>query len=801
MRNKIAVKMVSRMAKQSLRASRMRNIFVMVTIILASALLTAILMFAAGQKQQTKEALSHRQQVSYYNLTGEQLEALRLDSRISSQIQVKTGILSEMDGFDVMPYYVSRLSDDIRVALLESGRMPEEDREIAAQAALLQKMGISPVLGCSVPFTFYDGTTETFILSGLIEGGETAKQFPVFFSQSYAENGGQLKDMPYEVHARLNGDSLLYAEEYRETMYRIGSDAGIQRKYVVPSKAFLDSLSVDVRSVMLYVLIGLVILIACTLVIYGVFYLSVIGRIHQFGQLRTVGMTKKQIGKLISREGGQLFSRAAPVGILIGGVAGYLMVPDGFELLNTLSVIGFVFVTIYVITMISIRRPARLAAAVSPMEALRFVPRDGMKKAAGRKICRRLTPLGLGRMNFSRNRKKTVITMLSLGMGGILFMTAATYMSSFEKENFARQGFFTDAEFHMAYSSSAITLSEYGLSGLQAQCPLDAETVERIAALEGVRNVTAIKSFGVRYDYLKQDEYNNNNEVYPLTAEETAEAGRYLEEGSADYDKLMSGDYVLIAGNDVAEEIFGWRFLPGDRVTLHYYDGAKTTEKEVVILGVLNSRYSLDNNAVEGWFLMPEQAILNLISYDSLNAHLLVSTEPEREEAVGEILSEMVSERSELTLETLADRRIAYNQNADQIFGAITGLSAFIMMFSILSMMNTLITNIITRKQELAMLESIGMGKGQIRAMLLGESLLLTAVVAGATMTVGALCGYGLCSLLYKNGAFYMAFQFPAVLSLAYTGILITVPLLITLVSMRSFSKEPLVERLRGAEA
>ena len=78
---------------------------------------------------------------------------------------------------------------------------------------------------------------------------------------------------------------------------------------------------------------------------------------------------------------------------------------------------------------------------------------------------------------------------------------------------------------------------------------------------------------------------------------------------------------------------------------------------------------------------------------------------------MGEALEEIVSQRSDLYLDSLADRRVAYNQSANQVFAAISGLAAFIMVFSILSMMNTLITNIVTRKQELAMLESIGMDK------------------------------------------------------------------------------------------
>lgn len=798
--NKISLKMITQMSKQSLKSGRMRNIFVMITIVLASALLTAILMFAMGQNQQVRNELSHRQQVGYYNLTDEQVETLKNDERIAYQIQVKTGTLSEMDGFDIMPYYVSELSDKIQIGELESGRLPETENEIAVQAAMLEKMGIEPVPANRVTFTFYDGNTEEFVVSGILKGEDTAKQFSVFFSKGYAENGSQLKNMPYEVYARLYGAAAMNADDCREAMYLIGSDAGIERKYISPSKMFMESLSVNTQNVLIYGLVGAVILLACILVIYGVFYLSVIGKIHQFGQLRTIGMTRKQMKKLVSKEGSRLFLYASPIGILTGAAAGYFIIPSGFRIINTLLIAVCVFVTVYIITMISVHRPARLAAAVSPVEAMRYTAQDDMKKTANKKMCRSLTPFGLGIMNFSKNRKKAVITLASLALGGVLFMTAATYMSSFDKENYARQGIWKEAEFHIQYSPSAVSLNENGMSGMQADSPLNSELIQRITALYGVKKVTEIKNFGVLFDYPKNDEYNNNDEICPLTEEETKEIGKYLADGNADYDKLMGGGYILAAGNNNAAEIYGWEFTVGDKIILHYYDGSKMAEKEVTILGVLNDEYVLDHNGLNGWFLMPEQAVLKWLSYDSLNSDLLVSTEADKEDEVGEALEQMIAEKSELDMETLADRRVMYEQNTNQLFGTISGLAIFIMMFSILSMMNTLISNIVTRKQELAMLESVGMSKSQIRKMLLGESLLLVIAAVGVTMTVGTLCGYALCKALYGMGAFYMAFQFPVVFALAYAGVLIAVPLIITLVSMKSFSKEALVERLRGAE-
>lgn len=797
---KISSKMIAQMSKQSLKSSRMRNIFVMITIVLASALLMAILMYAVGQREDNARQLSHAQEVGYYNLSDSQVEALKADERIAYQIQVKTGTPSEMDGFEVIPYYVSELSDKIQIGELESGTLPEKENEIAVQGAMLEKMGVAPSAGSEVTLNFYDGNTETFTVTGILKGGETAKQFAAFFSKDYADNGSQLKDSPYEVYAKLYGATTMHPEDCKEAMYLIGSDAGIERKYVSPSKAFLDSLSVDTQDVLTYGLIGIVILLACILVIYGVFYLSVIGKIHQFGQLRTIGMTKKQMKKLVSKEGRRLFLYASPIGILIGGIAGYFIIPSGFSIINTLLIAVCVFIVVYIITMISVHKPAKLAAAVSPMEALRYVPQDDMKKTANKKVCRSLTPLGLGVMNFSKNKKKAVITMLSLALGGILFMTAATFMSSFDRDNYARQGIWKDAEFHIQYSDSAIELNENGMSGMQAQTPMTEDMVKEIAAIDGVEKVEELKSFGVIFDFPQRDEYDNDDYIYPMNEEETRNIGKYIEEGSADYDKLMSGDYVLIADNTNALEIYGWQFNVGDVLTLRYYDGNKTAEKEVTVLGILNDQYVLDNDNLDGWFVMPEQAVLSFVPYDNLNAHLLISADLEKETAVGEAINEIVAKHPELSLEAYADREIAYSQTANSVFGTISGLAIFIMMFSILSMMNTLITNIVTRKQELAMLESIGMSKGQIRKMLLGESLILVLAAVGVTMTIGTLLGYVLTHLLHNGGAFYITFQFPVAFAIAYAAVLIAVPLIITLVSMKSFSKEALVERLRGAE-
>lgn len=795
-KKKIQFRMIAQMTKSSLKAGRLKNIFVMVTIFLSVSLLSGILLFAAGQQEETRRSLSHVQHTVYYELTAEQMEKLEQDSRIRYLLEAKSGITSELDGYSVTPWYISEMSDEISIGGLTEGVLPAKGNQAAVQAAFLEKLGVEPKIGETFDVTFYDGNTESFEVSGILKGSDSNKNFVLMLSEEYAESGTQLADKQYAVYAKIKGAEDMEKEECKELIYQIGLDAGMEYKYINPTKPFLDSLSIDPQMVLLSAGVGAVILFACILVIYGVFYISVIGRIHQFGQLRTIGMTRKQINRFVKKEGSRLFYRALPFGILTGGIAGYLMKPGGWSFKNAVCIFILVTIINYLVTMVSVLKPAKLAANISPMEALRYHGSDKMKKAGNRKLCRKLTPLALGFINFSKNKKKTVITMLSLGLGGILFMVAATYMCSFNREQYSRQLDFKEGEYTISVPMSAIELNEHGMSGIQSNSPLSDTLLSSIEQIKGVKKVISTKEFGVQFDYEKEKEYGTNDSVIPVTDKEAGEFLNAVEANSIDLKEFMSGDYVFIRDNAVAKEIYGWQFAIGEKVVFHYWTGSKMEQREVEIAGFIDNYASLQ----DGWFIMPETALKGWVEFDSFDSMWVISTEEEQEQAVGEELKNLLAKETELELSTLQDRRERDKENISRMFGTITGLSIFIMMFSILSMMNTLITNIVTRKQELAMLESIGMGKIQIQNMILGECFTLSVVNILVTIFLGTGAGYGLCNMLDKVGTHYMKFCFPGWFVLAYTALLLVVPTVITFISLHNFSKEALVERLRGME-
>lgn len=87
---------------------------------------------------------------------------------------------------------------------------------------------------------------------------------------------------------------------------------------------------------------------------------------------------------------------------------------------------------------VSLAKPMRIAAKVSPIEAMRY---QGLEKRGKkvRKGYQNLTIFRLTKANMARNKKRTGITIVTLGATGILFMVVATILSCAAPKEIARR--------------------------------------------------------------------------------------------------------------------------------------------------------------------------------------------------------------------------------------------------------------------------------------------------------------------------------------------------------------------------
>jgi putative ABC transport system permease protein len=793
------IKIINHLAINSIKGNKMRNFFIIFAIVLSVSLLMVMSLFNVGLKTSKQRAVSNVQHVIYHKVTEEQIAALLTEVQVDFLTLDKRG-----QGIETTPSKDGSVK--ITTMSISEGTAPDKVNEVAVTKDYLKEIeawdGIETEkgIGTKISLTFLDGTTEKFIVSGILNMSSKSNVYPIIFSKEYAIHGSQLKDVAYDAIVRIDGATQMTQSEFLEIIRGIGAKCFIERKNINENNYFIDTLpggTRETQEILVIVGIGLGILFVSILVIYSVFYLSVIGRIRQFGQLRTIGMTKKQIKKMIIREGLLLSAIAIPIGLVIGGIIGYFIHRTGWDWRNTLIIAGVVIIADIIMVLISIRKPAKIASTISPIEAAKFSGyQEKNGKSETKKLYRKITPFHLAKMSATRNRKKTFLTLVSLGVGGILFMLATTLITSMNLEDYSRQGGFQYGEFDMYISLNASEIAEYGYTDIQLHNPFNVTLKEQIEAIDGVTGIKTWSAVNIRWEAGGEIEEDN---VTSFSKNQVSGMNEMMEEGSVDYDEMLKNDEIIVRANDVIKEIYGWNYKIGDTVKLTFYNGKQSIEKEYIIRGFLDAEYSRIDLGY-GWFVLPEEALNEIMNNMNLTRGFVISTEEDKTDQVGEALQVIVDENPLLNMSTLKDRMELDEESFSMIFAMILGLALFIIGFSIINLVNTLITNVVTRKQEFAMLQSIGMTSRQLTQMIQVEGLMLSFVNALITLIFGSLLGYEMIRLLRHVSADYMYFTFPIWYFLYYVAFIVIIPVVVSHMLVQYFKKKSLVERFRESD-
>lgn len=198
-------KIVRKIAFRSLKAGKLRNLFVIITIAMTAALISGLAGFSAGIEKEEERELSFMQHVVYANITDEQIESLQNDDRIEEMVIYKRGSSFEADGYVLNAGYFQNSAGRIKtpVTELSMGQYPEKMDEIVVDKAYMECIGKEAETGADITVTWLDGTTENYIVSGYTDYETTAKNFTVLFSEEYARNGSQLKNIPCSAAVRI----------------------------------------------------------------------------------------------------------------------------------------------------------------------------------------------------------------------------------------------------------------------------------------------------------------------------------------------------------------------------------------------------------------------------------------------------------------------------------------------------------------------------------------------------------------------------------------------------------------------
>lgn len=780
---------IYRIAKSNLMGNKLYSFFSLLSIILSITFVSVMILFLQGTQTVEKRMLDNMQHVMFRNVSEEQMEEIQADQRTEIMVPYKeSGETFQMKDIKYSFNYLASQKDKIKTYIPVEGKEPEKYNEIIVDRKFMDHIGQECRIGEKILLNIQD-TQEEFVICGYTDKQYHTSIYSIYVSRAFANQSTLMKEIEYTALVRIVDAPYMESSIFETTVYQMAMDYGVKRSDVNINGRFEESLQTGNIALYMIILVSLFILVANAIVIYSIFYLSVTSRIQQMGQLQTIGMTQKQIRKMVRREGFLLSGISIPIGIILGSVIAYFLEPEGWNFLYSILVATIVGIFGIIIIQISIGKPATLAAKVSPIEAARNLNIEDDKKECVKKH-KKLTAFVMAQLGQGRNHKKRKLMTASLTFGGIVFMIAASYLYAWDESAYSREGEFENAEYIVSYLYNAHNPSTYGITEMQLTGHLSEELKEELQRLPHVQSVRVENSaFGT----IEYQGATWGQGFYRLT-EESGEYFNMDMDGNNTYAYLCEQDAIIITNSEFISKINGVSFQTGDKIILHWFDGEEhVTELEIAAITPNMVSTDAGNN-----ICITDKTMEKL--WGNMNTASSFSISIEEYEKYGEQVEKeiraVLDPYSDLSLITLREKMIDDFENIQKIKMQIYGISAFVILFSILNLFNMLIGNIATRKRELSMLESIGMEEKQIRKMLFWESIQFVFPAILITLIIGGTAGYGFVFILQKI-ATYMNYRFPIIPSILYMVIVILIPLVISYISLKRQNRTSLVERMK----
>ena len=664
--------------------------------------------------------------------------------------------------------YWTQMMEPVREKL--EGRYPTALNEIMVTKSALKECGYEDLeVGDTLAMSYgtYEGIfTGTFRICGIWDGYGSKKQFYVskeFYDQSgwklsQAASGRYFMDFKQKIMTKTEQNAFI------ESM-----NLGKQQNLF-----FMEDLGASVQ-----ILAGLIGLIAVTclcayLLIYNIMYLSVAGKVRYYGLLQTVGMTEKQIKRMMKEQMLLIGSAGTVLGCLSGGMVSFFLIPvvvkslgikSGYVgadmvrfhpavLLATILLVG---VTIFLAS----QKPTKMAADISPIEALGYRPTHKTvkeRKAGNGKVIARLSM-----EQFTKDKKRTAMVLLSLAASLSVYLCIVTMLDSQAARTIVSN--YMDTDMVIQNDPACKEKSEDSIPYGKEKDEYQNHPENFGSSLIGIDEQ--------EFDYL------NNSLTHPIKKED-----------------FLSGKVCIVYRNglDLSDAD-----IIGKNVTCALYEDQQTT-KSFTIEGVTDENYYTALLGYPPTIIASDQVVKTFANHPiTLKTSIKYHKEYDRdtEQEILSLLEESDNAKDfswESKIED-ADEIEKAQGNMPQLGIGIVLILAFI---GIMNYMNTFVVNVQSRMTELSVMESIGMTPKQLLGMLVREGVLYAGGAWLVTLTVGM----GVTYLLYESMNYRgIAFSVPLLPLLFAVGISFLVCTMVPVLTWIILEKNgTVVERIKGVE-
>lgn len=832
---------IQKLSHRMLDAKKKKNIISILAIVLTTVLFTAVFTIGGSMIKSTRESTMLQVGMSahagFERLTKEQFDIASKDPKIhgvSYNIFVGSAINPEFKNFPVEVRSREELDAKYTFSEPEAGRMPEKRNEIAASSLVLKDLGVPCELGETVTLDIRVNEKtirQTFTLVGYWEGNQGMMAQDVNVSKAFAEEVAPTPKEPYYankanysgyIDMELNFATAWNIQKQADAlMKRCGFDpqqvkCGVNWAYETDSIEPADAL----------VLAGLLLLIVLSgyLIIYNVFYLNVFHDIRFYGLLKTIGTTGRQLRKIVRKQAWRLCLFGIPAGLLIGWCVGRVLAPIMMGVLeqqvdaysaNPLIFVGATIFTVFTVH-ISCIKPCRMASRISPVEAMKYTGQKTRKKS---RRTHGFHTWSMAAANLGRNKKKLALVAGSLSLSLIILNSVYTTVRGFDMDKFLESVMISD---YMVTDRSIIQYLGYReLEGVTQ------EFEEALRSQEGVENLSEIyQSIGghvfsdtewKRLEQIIQEPEFGEALEHPEDLERIKEskmdfftlygideqlAEEIMVDGKPlDWNVFQSGDYILVnQHNTVTNENNMPLFQVGESVKLTFENG---TEKEYQIWGMAELPNAVGDQSYGYPFevecILPAEELKAQEGERQLMRVIFDAKEGYEEAVTSWLKAVCDGTENSLAYKTKGDYLEEFGKMRQMYSIAGGALSLILAMIGILNFVNVITTSILSRKQEFAMMESIGMTVGQQKRILWAEGLFYAAITILLSVSLGSIVSYGVVKAVTAQ-MWMFRYQF------TLTPILLSIPFLLLItwlvpeICYRRMRRATVVERLRDVE-
>jgi len=825
-RNKKAVRRVSR---GMLKANKSRNIFAVIAIILTTFMLTSVFSLGISYKENYDIFLIRRAgtrtSISLPNPTDEQYEKMKmLDclETVGRQYYIGTSMQRTDVGTDtaisLMCYDKAEWENNFMPAINDvNGTYPQNTDEIMMSEGALSLLGIdNPTVNQTVRMDYETPKghrSGEFKLSGWFKSYASNVKNIILFSEEYCSVNG----ITLEEYGMAN----IFAKD-NEAAYDILNETIELKENQKFNSLFFESSATAILQVSAFVtLIVLFIMMSGFLLIYNVFYISVSKEINRYGMLKTLGTSQKQIQKIIIDQALNLAYIGIPVGLILSAGFSLVIVPftlksvsgDDFDKVS-FSPLIFIGAAIFslITVLVSAWKPAKTAGKISPIEALRYNTVKSIAKGKNTSKSKDGSkPYKMAWRNIFRNKKQTVLVVISLFLGSMTMLCINGFIDSMDVDNYIERYCKDD----FAFESTEITEQQFSEEFIQSLKNIDGVKDFRVSSSSFVKVNLDEKGLepilkhgfedgGGSYDdpsyyqnFLETMRMMEKDGVYGVWLQ-TLDS-KYIEEYNKTHDNEINlhdferGKTAVSLGDDYS----------GAELTLLDNSNKSTMVRVDGMLEYKDVNYVVNPQITMGTpgIVFVSESFMKNIDCDSNVCSVAFNADKdnllEAEDKVKSLAKNLTSASYQLYIKSEVRQGFEEDMMSMRIIG--NSISVFLLTIGMLNFVNIMMTGIYSRRREFAVMQSIGVTVKQIRKILSFEGLYYAFMTAVLVSTVGS-------GILFAESKVisavvdYAVFQYPI---LPLTVLLVSICILclvIPFVIYKSSSKLTITERLRDIE-